>query len=110
MKKIVVVFSSGEPEKIKTGLMFTRNAMLHRWFDDVKCFIFGPSQKLVTENRELSSMFKELIDGGTVPTACKYIADSQDIQEPLAGIGFEIDYVGRPISDYINKDYIPMVF
>lgn len=110
MKKLLVIFSSGEMEKIKTGLMFTKNAMIYRWFDDVKCFVFGPSQKLVAESKELSNMLKELIDSGTIPTACKFIAEKHDIKEPLSGIGLEIDYVGKPISDYINNDYIPMVF
>ncbi|AKI98059.1 hypothetical protein [Kosmotoga pacifica] len=110
MKKVVIILSTGEEEKLITGLMFAVNAIKYHWFEDVKIFLFGPAEMRVTKSERPRKLLKEIENLGGFATACKFLSDRNNISEYLIHIGLKVDYVGEPISELINNEYIPMVF
>ncbi len=109
--KVLIIISSGEREKAITGLMYATNALRYAWMREVKVVIFGPSQRLSLNDKEVQGYLRELTgELGSVPFACKYIAEQEGFSQALAELGLDVVYVGTVISDHIKQGFIPLVF
>jgi len=108
--KVLVIISSADREKAITGLMYATNCLKLLWMKEVKVVVFGPSQQLSLKDKEIQGYLKELIELGTTPFACKYIADHEGLSKGLSDLGMDVVYVGNIISDHIKRGFIPLVF
>ena len=45
--KLVVIISTSDVKKARTGAMYAINALKHGWMEEVKIFFFGPAQDLL---------------------------------------------------------------
>ncbi len=108
--KLVVIISTGEREKARTGLMYAINALLHGWMEDVKIIIFGPAEALIVEDKELQEKLQTYQDLGHEAVACRFLSDASDLSAKIEGIGVKVDYVGENISKLIKSGYVPMVW
>jgi hypothetical protein len=108
--KLIVIIATGDVTKARTGLMYAVNTYKNEWMSDVEIFIFGPAQKLLISDQEVLSYIYEFnaLDKNII--ACKAVADQDEITQQIADKNVKIDYVGKPISDYIKQGYIPMVW
>jgi len=107
--KIVVIIASGEKAVVETALMYAKNTLKHKWMEDVKTILFGPSEQLVANDPELSKEVQEICSTGEA-IACKFISDNEGSSEPLSKLGVKIEYVGTIIADLIKQGYVPMVW
>ncbi len=109
--KVLVILSSGEREKVITGLMYATNALKYSWMEEVKVVLFGPSQQLSLKDKEIQGYLDELVSElGASPATCKYIADQEGFSRELADMGLNVVYVGTLISDAIKEGFVPLVF
>lgn len=108
--KIVVILSSSEAGKIRTGMLYAMNALKNEWLDDVKVFVFGPAEQLLLTDPELQKAVKEFALMDEKVVACKGIADRDGISEAIEKQGVEVEYIGKVISDLIKDGYTPMVW
>ena len=108
--KIVIIISTSDSEKARTGAMYAINALKHGWMEEVKIFFFGPAQDLLLEDAELQNYMKEYESMEESAVACKYISDRDKKSEQISELGIKVEYVGKMISDYINEGYVPMVW
>jgi hypothetical protein len=108
--KIVVILSSSDSGKARTGAMYALNALKNGWMTEVKMFIFGPAQDLLLEDEELQNYILEFQSMDETAIACKFISDRDGKSEQLSGLGVEVNFVGKRISDYIQKGYVPMIW
>jgi hypothetical protein len=106
---VLIVLSTGEKEKALTGILYAVNAQKNKWLEDVKVIFFGPFEKLVCEDDEVVDAASQLLEYQT-PVACKFLSDQDRVSDKLSELGFDVQYVGSMISDYIKKGYTPMVF
>ncbi len=107
--KIVVIITSGEKPVVETALMYAKNTLKHKWLEDVKTILFGPSQQLVANDPVLSKEVQEICSAGEA-IACKFISDNDGSSESLSKLGVKILYVGTIIADLIKQGYVPMVW
>lgn len=107
--KLLVIIATGNKEKALAALMYTGNAMKRGWMEDVKVVFFGPSERLVVKEDEVSTRAMEISAAGG-SFACKAISDKEEISEALEKIGIQVEYVGTIISDLIKAGYVPMVW
>lgn len=109
--KLGVVWTSGDPEVAnKVCFMYTHNAKLRGWFDEVTLIVWGPSQKLLTENESLQARIKAMAEDGVVLKACKACADIYELDDKLTEIGVEVKYMGIELSDMLQGDYEVITF
>jgi len=106
---VLIILSTGEKEKALTGLLYAVNAQKNKWLEDVKVIFFGPFEKLVCEDDEVVDAASQLLEYQT-PVACKFLSDQDGVSDKLGDLGFDVQYVGSMVSDYIKKGYTPMVF
>ena len=62
---VLVVWTSGDRDvALKMVFIYTANAKKSGWWDGVNLLVWGPSQKLLTEDQELQGRLAEMLDLG----------------------------------------------
>jgi hypothetical protein len=102
--KLLVIWTSGDRDvALRMVLMYAGNAKKHGWWEDVTLLVWGPSQKLLTEDEVLQSEISAGIDLGVRVIACKACADSYPITDELESLGVEVFYTGVFLTDWIKS-------
>jgi hypothetical protein len=102
-EKLYVLWSSGDREvATKMVFMYTLNAKLRGWWNDVSLIVWGPSAKLVSQDKELQAKIKEIKDAGVELLACKACSDSYGVSDSLEALGIEVKYMGEPLTQLLK--------
>lgn len=102
--QLVVVWSSADKDvAISMVFMYTYNSKLKGWWDDVTLIIWGPSSKLLSEDKELQDYVKKAQDIGVKFQACRKCSDMYDVTEKLEALNIEVIYMGEPLTDYLKS-------
>jgi hypothetical protein len=103
--KVAVVWTSGDPEVAeKMCFMYTHAAKANGWFDEVVLIIWGPSAKLLTENKMLQDKVKEMQKDGVDVKACIVCAGMYGVVETLEGYGIQVEGMGVALTDYLKAE------
>ncbi|MFO8000958.1 MAG: DsrE family protein [Marinilabilia sp.] len=101
---LVVVWTSGDPYVAeRVCLMYTHGAKTQEWFDEVILVVWGPSAKLMAENKKLRKKVRQMQEDGVVLEACVNCADSYDVAGELREFGFDVKGMGKPLTDYLKS-------
>lgn len=96
---LAVLWTSGDPAVAhKVCFMYTHNAKKQEWWGQVQLIVWGPSSKLLAEDKELQAAVKAMMADGVVIKACKACADSYGVSDDLAALGIEVKYMGKPLT------------
>ena len=108
---LAVLWTSGDPDVAeKVCLMYTHAAFKYKWFKQVILIVWGPSAKLLSENKSLQDKIKEMIADGVYVQACVVCADSYDVSDDLRKMGIEVIGMGKPLTNYLKSGYSIMTF
>lgn len=108
--KVVVIISTAEAEKARTGMMYAVNAVVKNWMSEVKLIFFGPAQELLLEDIIMKDFLLQFQQAGGNTTACKFIADRDKTDIDTISLGVNVEYVGSMISDLIKEGYVPLIW
>jgi len=109
--KLVVVWTSGDREvAIKMVYMYTYNAKKNGWWDNIRFIVWGPSSKLLSEDKELQEYTQKMKDVGVEVFACKACADMYGISEKLEGLGLEVKYIGEDLTEMLQSGWTHLTF
>jgi hypothetical protein len=101
---LVVIWSSNDRDvALNMVFMYTLNAKRRGWWDDVRLIVWGPSSKLLTEDRDLQTKIMEMKTAGVIVEACKACADNYDVAEQLERLGIDVYYIGKQLTEYIKE-------
>lgn len=104
--KLVVLWTSGDREVAeKMVFMYTLNARVREWWQDVTLIVWGPSARLLVNDADLQDYLKKLQEAGVKVMACKACTDSYGVSASLASLGIEVKYMGEPFTHYLQGDY-----
>ncbi len=104
-KPLVVIWSSGDREvALKMVFMYTYNAKLRGWWDDIIFIVWGPSEKLLAEDKELQNYLKKMLETEIVVEACKACSDMYGVSDQLEKLGVDVKFMGVPLTDYLKAD------
>ncbi len=102
--KLAVVWTSGDREvALEMVFMYTLNAKLKGWWDDITLILWGPSQKLIAGDEELQARLKKIVRQGITVEACLACSDDYAVTEKLKSLEIDVKYMGVPLTDYIKK-------
>ena len=69
-KQTILWYSDDPMVAERVALMYTGVAKTYKLFEDVSVIVWGPSAKLVTENKEIQAKLKEMMGEGISINAC----------------------------------------
>jgi len=102
--KLVMVWTSGDKEvAIKMVFMYTLNSKRKGWWQDVTLVVWGPSAKLLSEDKELQDYLAKIKAAGVELQACKACADMYGVSEELEKLGVDVIYMGQPLTSYLKE-------
>ena len=106
--KLVVLWSSGDRDvALKMVFMYVGNSKRFGWWQDVTLIVWGPSSKLLSEDKELQESVSAMIKSGITVKACKACADEYGVSAELGKLGIDVKYMGQEFTDYLkNGKYI----
>ena len=108
---LVVVWTSGDPEvAMNMVFMYCKNSMLHKWWDEVKLVVWGPSAKLLAEDEKLQAELAEMKKAGVEVFACKACSDGYGASESLESLGCRVVYMGQPLTEYLKAGVNVLTF
>jgi hypothetical protein len=103
---LVVLWSSGDREvATKMVFMYTLNAKRRGWWKEVTLIVWGPSAKLLTEDRELQERIEEMRQAGVEFFSCKACSDSYGVSESLEKLGIKVTYMGESFTQMLKDEY-----
>ena len=103
-EKLAIIWTSGDRDvALKMVFMYAYNARKYKWWDDIKLIVWGPSAKLLSEDKELQDYMDKIIDSGIVVKACKGCSDQYGVSEKLEELGIIVKYIGKELTDYIKE-------
>ena len=104
--KLVVIWTSGDREvALKMVFMYTLNSRKYGWWDAVRLVVWGPSSKLLAEDRELQDYVKRMKDQGVELLACQACADMYGVSEKLTELGIGVIYMGEPLTEMLKTGW-----
>lgn len=103
-EKLVILWTSGDRDvALKMVFMYTYNAMRNNWWEDITLVVWGPSAKLLTEDKELQDYLARILESGVTVKACKGCADQYGVSGELEELGITVLYIGKEFTDYIKE-------
>jgi len=109
--RLAVLWTSGDREvALKVAFMYTHNAKLRGWFDEVTLIVWGPSANLLSEDQELQASVKDMAEAGVEVVACQACADGYGVSEVLRGMGIDVKYMGMPLTEMLKGDWEVITF
>lgn len=101
--KLVMVWTSGDKEvAIKMAFMYTINSKRKSWWQEVTLVIWGPSAKLLSEDKDLQEYLAEIKAAGVKLQACKTCAEMYGVSGALENMGVEVIPMGQPLTSYLK--------
>ena len=87
----------------KMVFMYTLNAKIQGWFEEVTLVVWGASTKLLAENTSLQERVKEMEAAGIKVEACKACADQLEATEALESCQVDVKYWGVPLTEVLKS-------
>ena len=101
--KLVIVWTSDDPYTAeRMVLMYAHASKNYGWFEEVTLIIWGPSAKMVAENIKIQEKLKTMQEDGVEIRACVVCANMYEVTEDLKGMGFDVQGMGKPLTEYLK--------
>ena len=84
--------------------MYTINALLNCWWEQVTLIIWGATAKLASEDTKIQGRLREALETGVQLEACKACADQLGVSEKLESLGVDVKYMGAPLTEILKND------
>lgn len=109
--KLAVLWTSADPEVAeKVCFMYTNNAKEQGWFDEVVLIVWGPSSKLLCENKMLQNDIKAMQENGVKIEACYYCANMYGVVDDLKALNIDVKGMGVPLTNYLKDGWHTLTF
>ena len=111
MNKLLMVWSTAEIEVVKKMVLLYSSVILPRgYWDQAHLMIWGPSAKLLAENKELQDMVSKIKKTGVELSCCVVCSDEYGVTEKLASLGIDMIHTGEILTDALKEDWKVITF
>lgn len=108
--KLLIVWSSGEKEVAKKLILLYGSVILSRnYWDEATIMIWGPSAKLLAEDKELQEQMKVVQQSGVKFNACVVCTDDYNVSDTLKDMGVELIHTGEMLTHALQSDDIKVI-
>ncbi len=105
MNKLHILWTNDNVDTAqKMVLMYSTNAMLKNWWDEIDLIVWGATAKLVAENKAIQENIKAAQDAGVKVIACIACATQLGVVDKLESIGIDVKPMGIPLTEILQND------
>jgi hypothetical protein len=109
--KLLIVWSSADEEVAKKLVLLYGSVVLPRsYWDEATIMIWGPSARLLAQNKELQDKVQTIMNTGVKFNACVVCTDEYGISEQLQNLGIELTHTGEMLTNALQNDYKVITF
>lgn len=83
--------------------LYAHNAKLKGWMKEVTILVWGASQELINNDREIQEKVKQMIEDGVKVVACLKCAENLEIVDGLTSCNIDVFYTGEFLSQWIQS-------
>ncbi len=84
-------------------LLYAHNAKLKGWMEEVTVLVWGASQRLINEDKDIQEKVKTMVKDGVKVVACLKCADNMQIKDGLTACNIDVFYTGEFLSEWIKS-------
>lgn len=108
---LAILWTSSDPEVFnKVVYPYALNSKKLKWWKNVTLIIWGPSSKMAPLTDGMKDKIADLKKMGVVLKACKWCSDKYGVSDKLKMMGFDIKYMGKPLTEYLKKGHKVLTF
>ena len=105
MKKLHVLWTTGEKDvALRMIFIYLMDAKSMGWWDEINLIIWGPSAKLLAENRLIQREVDMIMQSGITVEACEGCTEAYGVTEKIRSLGIEVRFMGEPLTQYLHSD------
>ena len=102
--EILILWTTGDKDiATKMVLMYSLNAKINEWWNEIILLVWGSSAKLVAEDKEIQQELEEMMEIGIKVRACKECSDRLNVTTELEGVGIEVTHTGKFLTDWLKS-------
>ena len=103
-EKLLIVWSSGEKEVATKLILLYGSVMLERkYWDEATIMLWGPSAKLLAQDKELQEKVKIVQKSGVTFNACVVCTDEYGVSDKLKNMGIELIHTGELLTQSLKN-------
>ena len=109
--QLLIVWTTADREvALNMTFMYTLNAKKQNWWDHVRLIIWGPSAKVLAEDKQIQNEIKKMKEAGVEIFACKACADRYHVSAKLENLGATVKYIGQDLTEMLKKGWVCLTF
>ncbi|MFC2076665.1 DsrE family protein [candidate division KSB1 bacterium] len=108
---LVVVWTSDDRDVAERMVfMYSNAAKNNGWWGRVRLVVWGPSSKLLAEDKGLQDYLKKMQTAGVEVQACIVCADMYGVTDKLRSLDIEVKGMGKPLTDMLKNGWTCLTF
>jgi hypothetical protein len=105
MKKLNVVWTTGEKD-VATRMIFVylMDAKSMGWWDEINLIIWGPSARLLAQDKDVQRELDFVQQSGINVEACRGCTEAYGVTSIIKSLGIEVKYMGEVLTQYLYSE------
>jgi hypothetical protein len=91
-------------------LLYSGVILPRSYWDEAVLMVWGPSARLLSQDKELQDKIKEIAQTGVKVQACVVCTDGYSVSEKLKNIGVELIHTGEMLTEALQSDWKVITF
>lgn len=109
--KLLIVWTSADIEVAKKMVLLYGSVILPRgYWDEAVIMIWGPSAKLLAQDKELQKQVKIVQETGVKFNCCVVCSDDYGVSDKLTSLGIDMIHTGEMLTQALQNDWKTITF
>jgi hypothetical protein len=105
MNKLNVLWTTSERDvALRMIFIYLLDAKSMGWWDEITLIIWGPSAKLLAEDRLIQREVDFLLQSGITVIACQGCTEAYGVTEKISSLGIDVKFMGEPLTAILKSD------
>jgi hypothetical protein len=103
MAKLNVLWTTAEKDvAIRMIFIYLMDSKAMGWFDEIDLIIWGPSAKLVAEDKKIQEELDLIMQSGIRVIACEGCTTAYRVTDKLRALGIDVKFMGEPLTAILH--------
>ncbi len=103
--KLLILWTSADAEVAKKLVLLYGSVILPRqYWQEAHLMVWGPSIKLLAEDKSLQELLKNVLDSGVSASTCIVCSDDYNYSDKMIELGVEPNHTGELLTKALQSD------